>query len=304
MLNWVRVKVSRKKRRFQDTHYDLDLAYITDRIIAMGYPAHGVESCYRNDYLTVRRFLDERHGDCYMVYNLCSESNHQYDASLFDSRVQTFGFPDHNPPAFELIRQFCIHASEWLGANTENVVVVHCKAGKGRTGLMICALLVHTGVQPDAATALAVYGRARTFNGKGVTIPSQRRYIFYYDRFLRSAAATRPCTVTKVAFEALPAAFFSRSVTIEIATFERIVAKIRKPVKDRAGMTLVFSGFATEITGDFRIAPVKGKNRFCFAWFNSEYLDDETVLTKQEIDKAHKAKAFNDAFKMTVWAHH
>jgi hypothetical protein len=57
-------------------------------------------------------------------------------------------------------------------------------------------------------------------------------------------------------------------------------------------MALVFSGFATKITGDFRVAPLKGKNRFCFAWFNSEYLHDETALARQEIDQAYKAKAF------------
>jgi phosphatidylinositol-3,4,5-trisphosphate 3-phosphatase/dual-specificity protein phosphatase PTEN len=310
MFNWVRVKVSRKKQRFQEGHYDLDLAYITDRIIAMGYPAQGFESCYRNDYPVVRRFLDERHSDHYMVYNLCSESDRQYDAALFDSRVQTFGFEDHNPPVFDSIRQFCLHAAAWLVADTENVIAVHCKAGKGRTGLMICALLLHMDQQPNVEAALAVYGRTRTHNGKGVTIPSQRRYIFYYERFLRSELpqqcemVPRPCTLTKVAFDGLPNAFFSRSVTLEISTFERVVAEIKAPEKRRETMTLEFSGFAVEITGDFKIAPMKGKNEFCFAWFNSEYVDDETVLTRQEIDQAHKAKTFSDQFKMKVWVNH
>jgi phosphatidylinositol-3,4,5-trisphosphate 3-phosphatase/dual-specificity protein phosphatase PTEN len=310
MLHWVRVKVSKKKRRFPDRRYDLDLVYISEHIIAMGYPAQGIESCYRNKYSAVRRFLDERHEDHYMVYNLCSESKRQYQASLFDFRVQAFGFEDHNPPVFDYIRQFCLHASGWLNAHPENIVVAHCKAGKGRTGVMICALLVHSGTQPDIETALAVYARARTVNSKGVTIPSQRRYLFYYERFLRSglplecAMVPRPCTVTKVAFEGLPDPFFSKSVTLELSNFETVIAEFKGPVKGREDRSLVFSGITAELTGDFRIAPIKGKKRFCFAWFNSEYIDHETVLERSEIDQAHKAKAFSDAFKMTVSAHH
>jgi phosphatidylinositol-3,4,5-trisphosphate 3-phosphatase/dual-specificity protein phosphatase PTEN len=70
----VRPLVSRHKRRLRDGPYDLDLAYITERIIAMGYPSHGPESFYRNPYSETRAFLDHRHGSDYIVYNLCSGS--------------------------------------------------------------------------------------------------------------------------------------------------------------------------------------------------------------------------------------
>ena len=72
---------------------------------------------------------------------------------------------------------FCAEAAEWLDADLSNVVAVHCKAGKGRTGVMVCALLLWRGECSDPASALEYYARERTHNGKGVTIPSQIRYI-------------------------------------------------------------------------------------------------------------------------------
>ena len=67
VLNQLRAKVSKQKRRFKTDRVDLDLTYITDRIIAMGFPSQGVEAIYRNRMEDVREFLNERHGEKYRV---------------------------------------------------------------------------------------------------------------------------------------------------------------------------------------------------------------------------------------------
>lgn len=46
-------------------------------------------------------------------------------------------------PSLLLVQHFCADAADWLAQHPHNVVVVHCKAGKGRTGLMICCLLMY-----------------------------------------------------------------------------------------------------------------------------------------------------------------
>ena len=74
----------------------------------------------------------------------------------------------------------------WLDEHEKNVAVVHCKAGKGRTGLMICAYLLHCKFKCSANEVLEYYAKNRTADSKGVTIPSQRRYVDYYANMVRS----------------------------------------------------------------------------------------------------------------------
>lgn len=60
-MNIIREFVSGKKNRFIMEDYNLDLTYITNRIIAMSYPASGIESIYRNPITEVSRFLKSKH---------------------------------------------------------------------------------------------------------------------------------------------------------------------------------------------------------------------------------------------------
>ena len=72
-----------------------DLAYITDNVIVMGYPASGIEGLYRNRREDAKRFLEHKHGKNFWVYNLCPLKENSYPASIFDGRVSRYPFPDH-----------------------------------------------------------------------------------------------------------------------------------------------------------------------------------------------------------------
>ena len=39
---------------------------------------------------------------------------------------------------------FCADVKDWLKQDDKNIIAVHCKGGKGRTGTMICTWLIHT----------------------------------------------------------------------------------------------------------------------------------------------------------------
>ena len=66
----------------------------------------------------------------------------------------------------------------------ENVAGIHCKAGKGRTGVMICCYLMWCEKYKKAYDSLRYYEVMRTKNSKGITIPSQIRYVLYFEKAL------------------------------------------------------------------------------------------------------------------------
>jgi hypothetical protein len=47
-MNSLRKLVSGNRRRIKEEGFNLDLTYITSRVIAMSYPSHGMEQYYRN----------------------------------------------------------------------------------------------------------------------------------------------------------------------------------------------------------------------------------------------------------------
>jgi len=76
--NWLKLLVSKQKKRFELDGYNLDLTYITEKIIAMGFPAESIESIYRNSMSEVVRFFNYRHSGHYRIYNLCSERKYNH----------------------------------------------------------------------------------------------------------------------------------------------------------------------------------------------------------------------------------
>ncbi|GMI41842.1 hypothetical protein TrCOL_g3721 [Triparma columacea] len=185
ILTPIRKLVSKAKRRYVKDGFDLDLVYITDRIICHGFPSTGVEHIYRNPRMEVARFLETKHAGHYKVYNFCCEPGRGYDAAIFDGRVERYPFRDHGVPPLETMTQFCNSAKAWLDANPKNVVSLHCKAGKGRAGIMTCCLLVRLGFKPSAIEAMDYYDITRVTNKKGLTVTSQRKFVMLYERLWR-----------------------------------------------------------------------------------------------------------------------
>ena len=52
--------------------------------------------------------------------------------------------PNSSVPVCSDMVHFVQDVAAWLGEDPDNVIAVHCKGGKGRTGLMVCTYLMQT----------------------------------------------------------------------------------------------------------------------------------------------------------------
>ncbi|CAD5224778.1 unnamed protein product [Bursaphelenchus xylophilus] len=233
LANPFRKIVSQRRRRFVKYGFNLDLTYITDRVIAMGYPADDVEALYRNAMNSTKRFLAKFHKDKFWIFNL--RGRYSYDPGHFGRCVTSFEMEDHHPPRLEFMAPFCRQTQLWLEQDPRHVIAVHCKAGKGRTGVMICAYLVHINFFPNPRQVLDYYSIVRTINNQGVTIPSQRRYIYYYEHLRRKKLNYLPlrCELVGIFLEGIPEHkdpyYIKVRVTNgDVVVFESLIIEIKR----------------------------------------------------------------------------
>ncbi|XP_054267486.1 phosphatidylinositol 3,4,5-trisphosphate 3-phosphatase and dual-specificity protein phosphatase PTEN-like isoform X3 [Macrosteles quadrilineatus] len=290
MTNPLKTMVSKRRKRYTQDGFNLDLSYIQDNLIAMGFPAEKLEGVYRNHIDDVVKFLESKHKDHYKIYNLCSERS--YDVNKFQQRVANYPFDDHNPPRIQDIRPFCDDVHSWLTADRRNVAAVHCKAGKGRTGVMVCCYMLHSRQFHSANEALSFYGQKRTTDRKGVTIPSQRRYVGYYATLVQENLDYHQVvlSIRSVCLEPVPALFSSGQGNIQLVIThkqEEGTNKYSTPlqeVKRGASSIVINLSEAIVVQGDVKLEffykpkMMMRKEKMFHFWFNTFFVRDHSLV--------------------------
>ncbi|KAL9589121.1 MAG: hypothetical protein Q9203_002084 [Teloschistes exilis] len=167
----------------------LDLCYVTNNIIATSGPSSTFpQRAYRNPTDALVKFLDYKHSTHWAIWEFRAEGTGYPDSEVY-GRIRHFPWPDHHPPPFALIPNIMASMRDWLkGPQTKvgRVVVVHCKAGKGRSGTAACSYLIsEEGWTVEDALLRFTARRMRSGFGAGVSIPSQLRWIRYVDRWTK-----------------------------------------------------------------------------------------------------------------------
>lgn len=194
---------------------------MTDNIIATSGPSGTYpQRAYRNPLDALVKFLDSKHGENWAIWEFRAEGTGYPDEEVY-GRVWHYPWPDHHPPPFALIPNIMASMRNWLHGDdagngeedgrlhekmkkvgltkvkddvkdklgkekgrSDRVVVVHCKAGKGRSGTIATSYLIsQEGWKKEDALERFTERRMRPGFGHGVSIPSQRRWIDYVERW-------------------------------------------------------------------------------------------------------------------------
>eukprot|EP00808_Paulinella_micropora_P031471 g22283.t1 len=148
-----------------------------------------------NDTLRLCNWLTLKHGNRFAVFNTCKEAKYQYVqlGHLENIPVHNYPLDPSELPSLDLVARFCRDVKEYLAADARNVVFVHCDSGRGRSGLMICLLLLNYGLAPtmhDAIRRLVRKRNRQLFEYCGpdrshvfFVTPSQLRWMESYARY-------------------------------------------------------------------------------------------------------------------------
>eukprot|EP00298_Acanthocystis_sp_HF-20_P011689 c19518_g1_i2.p1 GENE.c19518_g1_i2~~c19518_g1_i2.p1 ORF type:complete len:248 (-),score=51.70 c19518_g1_i2:27-770(-) len=239
--------------------------------------------------------------------------------------------PDHEVTCLQTIHKFCANSSKWLNTNEENIIAIHCKAGKGRSGMMISCLLIYLGICQTANEALQYFSARRTKQGSnwiGVQSPSQLRYVQYFEKVIQSKIASNiPKPTIYLKKITLDPVFFAFRPSVKIENFEdqdefdeeekkRYFTKKKSWTEFRNAETYVISGKPFEIalnnfqvSGDvkltvFEIGVLMDIDYLSF-YFHTHLVPSEGILKlkRNELDIAYKDKGgdrYSDTFKVTL----
>eukprot|EP01101_Sappina_pedata_P007193 TRINITY_DN375_c0_g1_i1.p1 TRINITY_DN375_c0_g1~~TRINITY_DN375_c0_g1_i1.p1 ORF type:complete len:751 (-),score=182.64 TRINITY_DN375_c0_g1_i1:115-2367(-) len=329
LWGYARYMVSADKNRYKNGLFDLDLSYVTSRIIAMSFPAEGIESTFRNWRQDVAYFLKQQHPERFMIFNI---SEVGYDGADFNNNVQWLSFPDHHPPPLLLLFDICHRMYLWLDQNPNNVAVVHCMAGKGRTGTIIASFLVYVRLFMSAENALKFFAIKRSINAWGVTNPSQKRYVQYLDYILSNDVqlSIKPLHLSKIVVHNAPPFFaaccmnphtytsppvpvinistssnkellrqcFTTPYTYQISTEEHLVFNVGRDIVGDVLIEFKLQPASASIFGNW-----KSPQKVCRLSFHTSMIQIGVeqypfvqFYTKADLDDASEDKRFSDEF--------
>jgi protein-tyrosine phosphatase len=151
---------------------------VTPQVYLMGFPPP-------RELELLAQILQVRHRGRFRIVNLSGKS---YDYARFDDAVVEVQFPGMSAPFLGLLCKLCMDQAQFMQEHNQNILIIHCTTGKGRTATVASCLLAFSGCYSSPFTALQVVttaiGNARGVQSSKILLASQRRYVHYFQHIL------------------------------------------------------------------------------------------------------------------------
>jgi phosphatidylinositol-3,4,5-trisphosphate 3-phosphatase/dual-specificity protein phosphatase PTEN len=206
----------------------------------------------------------------------------------------------------------------------DNVAAIHCKAGKGRTGMVISALLIRLGIAPTASSALGLFGDIRTHDGKGVTIPSQMRYVHYFEAVHKGREVTNTPVyhLRHVRLHGVPQFDIQGGsdpyFDVRLGDGKECIFNLLSASKGQVKhyypsakiVDLDVSSYYVRVKGDVKMMfldydDVVAQDKMFQCWFHTSFIDNNYIcFHKSVLDRACKDKSckeFESTFKVEIF---
>ncbi|XP_045446262.1 cyclin-G-associated kinase [Melitaea cinxia] len=298
---------------------DLDISYITSRVIVMSYPSELLESAYKTNHIEdVRMYLESRYpGGRYCVY-----TTHEARARFPRRQLVCDGalWPRDELSAPLLAPTYALlqHMYQYLGRDDKSALVIACQDGKSRSCMLLCGLLLYARLVSVPEDALQIFAVKRT---PICLPPSQLRYLYYLSNIIRAEPILphfRPVSLVSLTIQPVPLFTKARDGCrpfLEVYNEDRLISP---PLRNYESMHLFMmtEGKVTlpldaTAAGDVTVVVTHARQQLgrlqrvpmLSVAFHTGFLDyDQHVIkfTRSEIDGIDESSPVNEHFSSNV----
>ncbi|CAI7921128.1 unnamed protein product [Closterium sp. NIES-54] len=202
---------------------------------------------------------------------------------------------------------------EW----SDRMLVIHSKEGLGRTGLMTASLLLFLNYYATAEEAINYFNAKRCTDGKALVLPSQKRYVKYFEEILRVRHGIIPpprkCHIRGLRIHCCP--YWVRP-GIVVSDQSGVLFNSRKHPKTKDFMPDDMWHQSTQregvvvfaLPGERGLAPVEGdfclkfidRNGDFYCWLNTGMIPNRLVIPCEEFDNFDKRRLPSPGLQVEV----